>query len=311
MRYGLWGLAVVLFAEVLRYLHAEIRKRRALDVRSFPAELSKAARLGPGTLEHEDHDETARGLGLLVRVDLALAALIAALAKGLSVAGLLFWVGLALGPAQILFLAPAVALGLNARQPRAVGAMLRGSVWPFAVSGLCALWLTLGRRAPEPATLPQVQQALSALQAAAPPPPAAGMTYGGKHFTASFPDGWSSDSLDPDARHVRFYPAGADRASPDLFAEIAIYQASGFEGARGLAATLLEGLGPIVPQDHWLGSIQARSVVYVAPAGQVRRRIAAAHGDRVYTLDCFGRESRKDEAEAMCRLAASSFAVFN
>src|SRR5581483_5823700 len=94
--------------------------------------------------------EFLRGVGLLVRVDLAIAALLVAIiysmvvhgAGGwLAAKGVLFCLALAMGPAQSVFLLPAAIIGAQSQQPRATRGMLQSSIPVFAVSVLCAVWL--------------------------------------------------------------------------------------------------------------------------------------------------------------------------
>lgn len=326
-----WGfalLALILFAEVGRFLHMEVQRRRELDVSSFPSDPKLAARLSPAALESADRAEFARGAGLIVRMDLALAALVAAIGAGLHGTGLLFWVALALGPAQLVFLVPAVVIGLSTRQTGSVRALLRGSAPAFAVSAVCGLWLLLAPQPAPPAPPPAPVVPLPAIPPLSPVnplpafPPRAVLPRGSpethvasRYFSASLPEGWLTvwQNDGPPPSGARYEPpVGPDEAG------VAYIEINATPG--GDAQALDNNLSSMIASSYYLASpIEPRSlggldarmrrVLRHDPQRQTEmlERWVASNGPVGYVIDCYGRENRVHQAEAACDLFARTF----
>ena len=301
----LWSLAVIFFAEIVRFLHAEIQRRRSVDPRAFPADPFRAAVLTPASLESSDREETGRGHGLIIRVNLALASLAAASCYGLKGAAVLVWVGLAVGPAQLLFLVPALAIGIKARQARAVAAILKGSLPAFAISGVCFLWMML---TPKPAPIAETSEAAAAAAA-----PAPDRRVGDQYYSASLPAGWLETWKGE--MGARWEPAEAGGADPGVYISLEIKpkeQAEEFFETRALAGLAVESgsqtsgsVGPLYAK--------RRRAVRSDPAGrrEVIDRWVAVSGERGYLIECFGREGRLNVVDSACGLFLKTFQPSN
>lgn len=342
--YGLWLLAALLFAEVGRFLHGEVQRRRALDDGKFPSDPRRAARLSAAMLEASDVAESGRGWGFIVRVDAALAALLAALGNSMLGGalggaplglGLLFWVGLALGPAQLAFLLPAVGIGLNAGQSQAVRSILRGSVPAFIVSGACfVLLVAAGPRPAPPAAAPAPPSPQPApprplfpsgnawfQRAPGYAPAAAAVGASEEAFSLSLPENWRAVSrqVEEGRGAVRFAPSAAGASEPAAYVQVE-YRPGAVLAARGASAEAVEdavpvsGAGPAVVSPvvrASLGGLPARRQQFlrvdVEGLRVLRERWSAESGGTSFALECFGREPDIALAEAACDLAAATF----
>ena len=340
MTWALAGASLLLFAEVARFLAAEVRRRRALDTEAYPPDPRQAVRLSSAALAVHDRAEFQRGVGLLVRVDAALAALLVAvfyqtLAHGagnfVAAKGVLFCLALAMGPAQLLFLIPAVFIGAQIGQPRAARALVEASVPVFAASAVCGLWL-LAAPKPKAAQPPPPPLAVKAS-----PPPAADRTADFRlpTFSASLPYGWIvvpekggwSDlgvrrapgqplSFDPLDTAVFLPPEGGAAARLKV-AFTRFHEPSSFEDAtatdRAIDRFRRSGAGtepePVIPST--LGGIGARELRFtrVDPDGGAQRVDAwvAPVTAGFYTVEFAAPESRYAQFEPALKTFMASF----
>lgn len=302
-----WGLALVtavLLAETLRFLRSESRRRRDAEASLFSGDLRTPTVVTDVQLASQRRAEVLRGAGFLIRINLAVGALMAAVlwrAFGASVWGIAVGrpvgacVALALGFTQCVYLVPAAVVALTSGHRGTLRGLAYASAPFFALSLIGAIWLY---RSPAPARQPKSA-------------PAEGR-YNDDFFSYVCPKGWYVS--EPAKQGPRTHALYINRRGEDaLFINLMFWADDLMTPARFLGELRARDRAPSPPRllPTKLGPFNASQVEVLLPWGEGNHRRVRAFAAPVpggfFSVTCQAPPERFGALEPACETVVDGF----